>query len=56
MPDLTVPEEPEESPLEVLVALPEEADAEIPDDTSAEDEIPGHTNVPILDMQVRSLQ
>ena len=36
----------------MLVALAEEADAEIPDDTSAETsadaEIPGHTNVPIL--------
>ena len=29
LPDLTVPEEPEESPLEVLVDLAEEADAEI---------------------------
>ena len=55
LPNLTVPEESEEheeSPLEVLVALAEEADAEIPDDTSAETsadaEIPGHTNVPIL--------
>ena len=52
LPDLTVPEEPEESLLEVLVALAEEADVEIPDDTSAETsadaEIPGHTNVPIL--------
>ena len=52
LPDLTVPEEPEESLLEVLVALAEEADAEIPDDTSAntnaDAEIPGHTNVPIL--------
>ena len=52
LPDLTVPGEPEESPLEVLVALAEEADAEIPDDTSAETsadaETPGHTNVPIL--------
>ena len=51
LPDLTVPEEPEESPVEVLVALTEEADAEIPDDTSAETsavaEIPGHTNVMI---------
>ena len=36
LPDLTVPEEPEESPLEVLLALAEEADAEIPDDTSAD--------------------
>ena len=53
LPDLTVPEEPEESPVQVLVALAEEADAEeadaeIPDDTSAETsadaEIPGHTN------------
>ena len=48
LPDLTVPEESEESPLEVLVALAEEADAEIPDDTSAERsadaEIPGCTN------------
>ena len=48
MPDLTVPEELEESPVQVLVALAEEADAEIPDDTSAETstdvEIPGHTN------------
>ena len=53
MPDLTVPEEPEESLVQVLVALAddadaEEADAEIPDDTSAETsadaEIPGHTN------------
>ena len=48
LPDLTVPEEPEESPVEVLVALAKEADAEIPDDTSAETsadaEIPGHTN------------
>ena len=46
--DLTVPEETEESLVEVLVALAEEADAEIPDDTSAETsadaEIPGHTN------------
>ena len=47
--DLTVPEEPEESPVQVLVALAEEAnfeetDAEIPDDTSADAEIPGHTN------------
>ena len=51
LPDLTVPEEPEkpeESPLEVLVALAEEADAEIPDDTSADAEIPSCTNVPIL--------
>ena len=47
MPDLTVPEEPEESLVEVLVALAEEADAEIPDDTSAVAEIPGHTNVMI---------
>ena len=38
LPDLTTPEEPEESLLEVLVALAEEADAEIPE----------HTNVPIL--------
>ena len=30
LPDLTVPEEPEESSLEGLVALAEEADAEIP--------------------------
>ena len=48
LPDLTVPEEPEESPVQVLVALAKEADAEIPDDTSAETsadaEIPGHTN------------
>ena len=53
LPDLTVPEEPEESLVQVLVALAEEADAEeadaeIPDDTSAETsadaEIPGHTN------------
>ena len=44
LPDLTVPEEPEESPVQVLVALAEEADAEIPDDTSADAEIPGHTN------------
>ena len=36
LPDLTVPEEPEESPLEVLVALAQEADAQIPDDTSVE--------------------
>ena len=46
--DLTVPEESEESPVQVLVALAEEADAEIPDDTSAETsadaEIPGYTN------------
>ena len=51
LPDLTVPEEPEESLVQVLVALAEEADAEIPDDTSAETsadaEIPGHTNEPI---------
>ena len=45
--DLTVPEEPEESPVEVLVALAEEADVEIPDDTSAVAEIPEHTNVMI---------
>ena len=53
LPDLTVPEEPEESLVQVLVALAveaeaEEADAEIPDDTSAETsadaEIPDHTN------------
>ena len=47
MPDITVPE-PEELPVQVLVALAEEDDAEIPDDTSAETsadaEIPGHTN------------
>ena len=36
LPDLTVTEEPEESLLEVLVALAEKADGEIPDDTSAE--------------------
>ena len=51
LPDLTVPEETEEpeSPLEVLVALAEEADADIPDDTSAATSaISGHTNVPIL--------
>ena len=52
LPDLTVPEKPEESPLEVLVALAEEADAKIPDDTSAETsadaEIPECTNVLIL--------
>ena len=56
LPDLTVPEEPEESPVQVFVALAEEADAEeadaeIPDDTSAETsadtEIPGCTNEPI---------
>ena len=49
LPDLTVSEQPKESPVQVLVALAEEADAEIPDDTSAETsadaEIPGHTNV-----------
>ena len=44
LPDLTVPEEPEESPVQVLVALAEEADAEIPDETSADAEIPRHTN------------
>ena len=45
LPNLTVPE----SLLEVLVALAEEADAEIPDDTSAATSaIPGSTNVPIL--------
>ena len=48
LPDLTVPEEPEESPVQVLVASAVEADAEIPDDTSAETridaEIPGCTN------------
>ena len=32
----------------MLVALAEEADAEIPDDTSADAEIPGHTDVLIL--------
>ena len=51
LPDLIVPEEPEESLVEVLVALAEEADAEIPDDISAETsvvaEIPGHKNVTI---------
>ena len=41
LPDLTVPEEPEESLVQVLVALAEEADGEIPDDTSADAEIPG---------------
>ena len=53
LPDLTAPEEPEESLVQVLAALAEEAnaeeaDAEIPDDTSAETsadaEIPGCTN------------
>ena len=49
LPDLTVPEEPEESPVQVLVALAEQADAEeadgeIPDDTSADAEIPGCTS------------
>ena len=51
LPNLTVPEEPEEaeSSLEVLVALAEEADAEIPDDTSAATSaITGHGNVLIL--------
>ena len=51
MPDLTVCEEPEESPVEVLVAVAKKADAEIPDDTSAETsavaQIPGGTNVTI---------
>ena len=46
--DLTVPVESEESLVQVLVALAEEADAEIPDDTSTETsadaEIPGCTN------------
>ena len=49
LPDLPVSEQPEESPVQVLAALAEEADAEIPDDTSAETsadaEIPGCTNV-----------
>ena len=49
LPDLPVSEQPEESPVQVLVALAEEADAEIPDDTSAETsadaEIPRRTNV-----------
>ena len=45
LPDLPVSEQPEESPVQVLVALAEEADAEIPDDTSADAEIPGRTNV-----------
>ena len=44
LPDLPVSEQPEESPVQVLVALAEEADAEIPDDTSADAEIPGCTN------------
>ena len=48
LPDLPVSEQPEESPVQFLVALAEEADAEIPDDTSAETsadaEIPGRTN------------
>ena len=44
LPDLTVPEQPEESPVQVLVALAEEADGEIPDDTSADAENPGHTS------------
>ena len=56
LPDLPVSEQPKESPVQVLVALAEEADAEIPDDTSAETsvdaEIPGHTNavspIPII--------
>ena len=50
--DLTVLEEPEELLLEVLVALAEETDADILDDTSAKTnadaEIPGCTNVLIL--------
>ena len=49
LPDLTVPEKPEESPVQVLVALAEEADVEeadgeIPYDTSADAEIPGCTS------------
>ena len=52
LPDLPVSEQPEESPVQVLVALAEEADAEIPDDTSADAEIPGRTNakspIPII--------
>ena len=49
LPDLTVPEEPEESPVQVLVALAEEADVEeadgeIPDDTSTDAEIPRYTS------------
>ena len=39
LPDLTVPEEPEESLVQVLVALAEEADAE-----EADAEIPGCTS------------
>ena len=51
MPDLPVSEQSKESPVQVLVALAEEADAEIPD-TSADAEIPGCTNakspIPII--------
>ena len=50
LPDLPVSEQPEESPVQVLVALAEEADveqadSEIPDDTSADAEIPGRTSM-----------
>ena len=44
LPDLIVPEQPEESLVQVLVALTEEADGEIADDTSADAEIPVHTS------------
>ena len=54
LPNLTVSEEPEESPLEVLVALAEEADAEIPDDTSADAEVPGVQMCQSLGIQARS--
>ena len=48
LPDLPVSEQSKELPVQVLVALAGEADAEIPDDTSAETsadaKIPGRTN------------
>ena len=49
LPNLTVPEESEESLVQVLVALAEETDAEeadakIPDDTSTDAEVPGCTS------------
>ena len=52
LPDLTVPEEPEESPVQVLIALAEEADAEIPGCTNEKSPITvesSSSNSPVFD-------
>ena len=52
LPDLTLPEEPEESRVQVIVALTEEADAEIPGHTNEKSPIiieSSHSNSPMFD-------